>query len=153
MRINLGKVYNEVITIINKIDAKDSEEKMDSFVKHQLEGCMWSIRTQREVQTDGTVTVGTSHIVQIPEDAEYLPYKEWVKLEDKNNNFTISAGDYVIKGIVEEDITASNIRSVVKKYEPDAFQVQMFRDATKGEGFEHSTAGIMRFVEPYIIEG
>lgn len=153
MRANLGEIYNETITVINILDAKDSDEKQDAYVKHFLDGCMWNIRTARTVEQDGTVTVGTTHVVQIPEDAEYLPYKEWAKLADKSTHFTIRPKDYVVLGKVTEELTALNLRKVILNYEPEAFQVQAFRDATKGKGFEHSVKGIMRFTEPYIVEG
>lgn len=153
MRVNLGEIYSQKITIINKLDAKDSSEKMDSYFKHEIDRCMWEVQTVRTVEESGTVTVGTSHIVQIPEDADYLPYKEWAKLEDRGDFFTIRNGDYVVKGEVAEEVNATNIRKVIDIYEPEAFQVQTFRDATKKDGFVHATKGIKRFLEPYIIEG
>lgn len=154
MRVDLGKVYDQTITIVNKIDAKDSASKLDAFEKHVLHGCMWSLKTVRTVAEDGTVRIGTSHTVQIPESISYLPYKEWVRLEDRDSRFTIRTDDYIALGEVWEIIdSATTLRKVMANYEPDAFQVRAFRDATKGEGFEHSTAGAMRFAEPYIIEG
>lgn len=150
MRANLGKIYRETITVINKLDARDSKKKQDEYFKTVLRNCMWSLTTTRTVESDGTVTIGTSHRVQIPESGSYKPYNEWVKNQE---GFTIRAGDYVVKGVVEEDVNASNYKSVIKKYEPEAFEVQTFRNATKGEGFTHSTWGINRFTEPYVIEG
>lgn len=153
MRANLGEIYDDTITVINKLDAKDSALKTDSYFVTTLDHCMWSDRVNRTVGTDGTVQVATSHSVQIPEAENYLPYREWRQAENRADSFTLRAGDYVIRGKVEEDITASTIKNVVKLYEPDAFQIQAFRDATKGTGFEHSTEGIMRFTEVYYVEG
>lgn len=153
MRANLGKIYDETITIINKLDAKDAALKQDTYYKTVLNHCMWSDKVTRSVQADGTVTIGVAHQVQIPEAENYLPYREWKQASNRDDAFTLRAGDYVIKGEVTEDITASNIKSVAKLYEPDAFQIQAFRDATKGEGFTHSDNGIMRFAEVYYIEG
>lgn len=152
MRANLGKIYDETITVINKLDARDSAEKQDSYYKTVLFHCMWSTRTTRSVEPDGTVDVGTTSVVQIPESENYIPYKIWTK-EDKSEAFTIRAGDYIVKGVVTEEITAANVKKVLAQYEPDSFQVQAFRNATKGEGFTHSTTGIMRFTEAYIVEG
>lgn len=153
MRADLGKIYDDAITVINKLDARDSALKQDSYFVTTLEHCMWSDRVTRTVQSDGTVSIATSHQVQIPEAENYLPYRDWKKAENRADSFTLRAGDYVIRGIVEEDVTPDTLKSVVKLYEPDAFQIQAFRDATKGEGFEHSTAGIMRFTEVYYVEG
>lgn len=153
MRADLGKIYDETITVINKLDAKDSALKTDSYFVTTLDHCMWSDRVSRTVGTDGTVEVSTSHQAQIPEANNYMPYRDWKKAENRADSFTLRAGDYIIRGTVEEEITASTIKNVVKLYEPDAFQIQAFRDATKGEGFEHSTDGIMRFTEVYYVEG
>lgn len=152
MRVKLGKVYDQTVTVINKLDAKDSSQKQDEYFKHVFNHCMWSLVTTRDVDINGVVTIGTSHRVQIAENVDYLPYKEWVNA-DHEKVFTVRAGDYVVLGEVTEEITASTIRKVIPLYEPDAFQVQSFRDATKGEGFDHSTSGILRFIEPYVIEG
>lgn len=153
MRADLGQIYDDTITVINKLDAKDSALKTDSYFVTTLDHCMWADRVARNVGTDGTVQVATSHQVQIPEAENYLPYRDWRKAENRADSFTLRAGDYVIRGKVEEEITASTIKNVVKLYEPDAFQIQAFRDATKGKGFEHSTEGIMRFTEVYYVEG
>lgn len=152
MRVNLGKIYNQTVTVINKLDARDSSQKQDEYFIHVFDHCMWSLVTTRTVEGDGTVTIGTSHRVQIAENVDYLPYKEWIN-SDHETVFTVRAGDYVVLGEVTEEVTAANIKKVIQLYEPEAFQVQTFRDATKKEGFDHSTDGIMRFTEPYVIEG
>ena len=153
MYADLGAIYNETITVINKLDAKDSALKTDSYFVTTLENCMWSDYVSRTVGADGTVEVATSHQIQIPEANNYMPYREWRKAETRADSFTLRAGDYVIRGTVEEEITASTIKNIVKLYEPDAFQIQAFRDATKGAGFDHSTEGVMRFTEVYYVEG
>lgn len=153
MRVDLGKVYNETITVINKLDAKDSALKQDSYFVTTLEGCMWTVTQTRDVANDGTVIIGTVHAVQIPESENYMPYREWKRAENRADAFTLTTGDYVVRGAIEEDVNASNIKAVVKRYEPDAFQIQSFRDATKGAGFECTKSGIMRFAEMYYIEG
>lgn len=150
MYANLGEIYDDTISILNKLDARDSQSKTDEYFVTVIDHCMWSLVTTRTVESDGTVTIGTSHRVQIPENESYKPYKEW-KIDKEG--FTIRAGDYVVKGEVTEDVTSGNFRAIVKQYEPDAFEVQTFRDATKGKGFRHSVNGINRFIEPYIIEG
>lgn len=153
MLADLGAIYDETITVINRLDAKDSALKTDTYFVTTLEHCMWADKVSRSVQSDGTVNVGATHQVQIPEAENYMPYREWKKAETRADSFTLRAGDYVIRGRVAEDVNASTIRSVVKLYEPDAFQIQAFRDATKGEGFDHSTDGVMRFAEVYYVEG
>lgn len=153
MHADLGKIYDDTITVVNKLDAKDSALKQDSYFVTTLEHCMWYTKEERAIQSDGTVNIGIVHKVQIPESENYLPYREWRKAEARADSFTLRTGDYIIRGKVAEDISATTIRDVVRLYEPDAFQIQAFRDATKGDGFTHSTAGIMRFAEVYYVEG
>lgn len=153
MHVDLGTLYNDTITVINKLDARDATLKEDAYFKHTLNGCMWSETSQRAVSSDGTVDIGTVFRVQIPENPFYLPYKEWCKQGNRSDHFTVSHGDYIVLGEVEEEITAANLNKVMRLYEPNAFQVQHFRDLTHGEGMEHSTAGVMRFAEVLYIEG
>lgn len=153
MRADLGTIYDDTVTIVNRIDARDAGAMQDVYSKHVLRSCMWVAQSQRTVQSDGTVAIGTVHKVQVPESADYVPYREFAKMADRSGAFTVSQGDYIIRGEVAEDIDASTLKSVVASYEPDAFQVQHFRDSTKGAGFEHGTVGIMRFAECYYIEG
>lgn len=153
MFADLGKTYNETITVVNKLDARDSATRQDTYYTTVIDHCMWTVKSHRTVEADGTVVLATVNQVQIPESENYLPYREWRKTENRAEAFTIRNGDYLIKGEVEDEITAANVKQVVKLYEPDAFQVQTFRDATKGDGFSHSTDGVMRFTEVYVIEG
>lgn len=153
MRADLGKIYDDTITVINKLDAKDSLLKQDSYHKTVIDHCMWSVKSVRNVDNGGTVNIGTVHQVQIPESESYMPYREWRKRENREGSFTLRTGDYIVRGTVEEEIDATNIKKIMNQYEPDVFQIQAFRDATKGQGFDHSTAGIMRFSEVYYVEG
>lgn len=153
MHADLGAIYDDTITIVNKLDARDSALKTDTYFVTVLDHCMWSDKVSRTVQSDGTVKVATTHQVQIPEAENYIPYRDWRKAENRADSFTLRAGDYVIRGKVDEEINASTIKNVVKLYEPDAFQIQAFKDATKGNGFTHSTDGVLRFTEVYYVEG
>lgn len=153
MRADLGRIYDETITVVNRLDARDAGEQYDRYRATVLTGCMWSATATRSVQSDGSVVVGTVHRVQIPENDAFLPYREWSALADQAGRFTVRQGDYIVRGEVAEEIDAANVRRVIAAYEPDAFQVQHFRDLTKGEGFDHGTDGALRFAECYYVEG
>ena len=150
MLADLGTVYNETITIVNRLDAKDAPGKQDEYRKTVLTGCMWYAQATRSVQQDGTVTVGTNHRVQIPASPDYLPYREWAK---EQKGFTIRQGDFVVRGTVTEELEAGTAKRVLASYEPEVFQVQHFRDLSKREGLVYSDEGIMRFAECYYVEG
>lgn len=150
MYADLGTIYDETVTLVNRLDAKDGGSKQDEYRKTVLVGCMWDQTAQRTVQSDGTVVIGTVHRVQIPESPNYRPYRDWAK---DPSGFTLRQGDWLVRGEVAEELDASNVRKVLAQYEPDAFQVQHFRDLTKKEGFVHTTEGVMRFAECYYVEG
>lgn len=152
MRVS-PEIYNSTITVINKLDAKDAALSQDAYYKTVLKGCMWSDSSTRTVGSDGTVSIATAHRVQIPEMENYLPYREWMQPENRDAKFTVREGDYVVFGEVTEAVTPSNVRSIVKKFEPEAFQVQSFQDCTFGDGFNSSDKGWLRFAEVLSIEG
>lgn len=153
MRAYLGAIYDDTITVVNKLDARDAALKQDVYYTTTIDHCMWATKEARTVSSDGTVAIRAVHQVQIPENEAYLPYREWRKAESREGSFTLRSGDYVVRGRLDEQVTASNVRDLVDAHEPDAFQVQAFRDATKGAGFDHATDGIMRFTEVYYVEG
>ena len=150
MLAELGAIYDETLTVVNRLDAKDSDSKQDSYRKTVLHGCMWYGQSTRQVQQDGTVQIGTVHRVQIPESADYSPYKEWSKSLE---GFTLRQGDYIVRGEVVEELDAATVKRVMASYEPEVFQVQHFRDLTKREGLFNTPEGIMRFAECYYVEG
>lgn len=152
MRVS-PEIYNSTITVINKLDAKDAALSQDAYYKTILAGCMWSDSSTRTVGSDGTVSIATSHRVQIPEMDNYMPYREWMQPENRDTKFTVREGDYVVLGEVTEAVTPSNVRSIVKQFEPEAFQVQSFQDCTFGDGFNSSDTGWLRFAEVLSIEG
>lgn len=153
MRADASAIYDDTLTILNRIDARDAGEKQDVYLKTVLKGCMWSSQGTRSVQSDGTVVIGTVHRVQIPETEAYAPYRELAGMADRAGRFTLRQGDYVVRGEVTEAVDASNAKKVVAAYEPEAFQIQHFRDLTKGKGFSASRSGVMRFAECYYVEG
>lgn len=146
-------IYDATVTLINKLDAKDAALASDAYYKTVLHGVMWSDSTTRTVGSDGTVSIATSHNVQLPDFERYLPYREWCKAENRQDCFTVREGDWVVLGEVAEEVTSSTVRKVVALYEPDAFQVQSFRDLTHDSGLAYANAGWLRFAEVLSIEG
>lgn len=130
--ISLLEQYGEPITLINKLDAKDAALKQDVYYVTVIHGCMWFESFARATTSSGTVIPSTVHKVQIPEESKafYMPYRVWRKEESREGVFTIRDGDYIIRGIVDEPITASTVRTIVSDYEPDVFQVKAWRELT-----------------------
>lgn len=153
MRVNQDEFYNDTITILNKLDARDASLSEDVYYKTILTGCMWSEQSTRTVGSDGDVQIGTIFKIQIPEYSDYLPYKDWSKAENRDDHFTVSMGDYVIRGEVTEDITTNTLKNIVRLYEPNACQVQHFRDLTDDNGITHALGGFRDFIEVLYVEG
>lgn len=132
--------FDYTITILNKLKATHSATKLDVWKKTVLHNCFFSTQAIRNI-SGSTVSVGSNFICRIPKNEEYRPYNEWMQdLE----GFTFSTGDYIIKGeVIEDIITPNNIRSVIEKYKPNAFEIRFFKDNT----------GTVEFLEHYHLEG
>lgn len=126
--------FDYIITILNKLSYRDSPTKLDQWKSTVLENCAWSSNVVRTV-SGTTVSLGSAFIVRVPKSDDYHPYHEWAQSQ---NGFTFSLGDYIIKGVVNEEVTPNNILTVVNKYRPEAFEVKYFKDNTKTiEALEH----------------
>ncbi|MDE6357908.1 MAG: hypothetical protein K2L15_04895 [Eubacteriales bacterium] len=132
--------FNQKITVLNKIKATHSTTRLDVWKKTTLDSCFFNAQAVRNINGT-TVTMGNNFICRVPKNDNYRPYNKWI--EDLEG-FTFSTGDYIVKGEVTEDlITPDNIRKVVEKYKPNAFEVRFFKDNT----------GIIAFLEHYHLEG
>lgn len=121
--------FRHTITILNKRDGKDSPDHLDAWKKTVLHQCTW---VQKQIRAEGIeASVGAEYLVRVPPSAEYRPYSAW---KADMEGFTFSPGDYVIKVEIPESVTPENAQSVVNKYRPNAFEVQLFRDNT-GTGY------------------
>lgn len=131
MRVKLSDIYGETITLINKLDAKHALLKQDAYYVTILNNCMWSDEFKNGVSSSGVVTPTTIHRIQIPANAgNYVPYVEWRKLDARENVFTLRTGDYIVRGEITDQVDASNIRSIIADFEPNAFQVRAWRELT-----------------------
>lgn len=121
------------MTVLNKLAGKDSVDHMDMWKATVLHGCFWS--GQQDQSQSGRMTYsveineGASYLLRVPQSEDYRPYREW---KANMEGFTFSTGDYIIRGAVVEEITPETVQSVVEKYRPDAFEVQLFKDNTDG---------------------
>ena len=145
MKINKNKqqlltTFNCTITILNKLDGINSKTGLDVWKKTVLHNCFFSTQAIRNI-SGTTVSIGNNFVCRIPKNNNYKPYNEWI---DNLEGFTLSTGDFIIKGEIEEDIiTPNNIRSVVEKYSPNAFEIRCFKDNTN----------TIKVLEHYHLEG
>ena len=118
----LKDIYNQEVTILNKLKRTDSGTNKDVWYKTHLTGVGWYTNTDRTVNTSGVV-VGTYKTVLIPFTGKYLKYKDW-KISDKGNYYTMSNGDYIVLGNVDEDVTDTNVIQVMQSYGEDCCVVK-----------------------------
>src|SRR5690625_3668132 len=105
MKINKNKqqllpTFNCTITILNKLDGINSKTGLDVWKKTVLHNCFFSTQAIRNI-SGTTVSIGNNFVCRIPKNNNYKPYNEWI---DNLGGFTLSTGDFIIKGEIEEDI-------------------------------------------------
>lgn len=109
----LTPAFTETITLLNKLDAKDSTSGMDEWKSTILHNCAWSEKAVRSVQNN-VVSVGRTIVVRIQASPDFRPYSEW---KDGMNGFTLRTGDCIVRGVVSEEVTADNVKSVLAAHE------------------------------------
>ena len=130
MKINKNQMlptFGDTITILNKLKAIHSASKMDIWKKTVLDNCFFSSQAVRNIKGT-TVTMGNNFICRVPKNKDYSPYNEWSK---DLTGFTFSTGDFIVNGIVtEEIIDANNIKKIIEQYKPNTFEIRFFKDNT-----------------------
>lgn len=103
------------ITICNKLDRRDSATGLDVWYKTVLRGIKYKKdKITSVVNTE--VSMGNSFTILIPFSDGYLQYPQW-KNSSRDMHYTMSQGDYIFFGEVEEEVTPNNIIKLKSKYE------------------------------------
>lgn len=129
----LKNIYNQRVTILNKLKRTDSLTAKDVWYKTVLDDVAWYASAERTA-TSSAVFIGTYIKVLIPFHNEYLPYIQWKETGNQDENFTMSLGDYIILGDVPEEITADNVIKTIQKYGDNVCQVKHFQENHKRFG-------------------
>ena len=108
-------IYNETVTILNKLQRADGDTGQDVWYKTILTDVAW-YRDSARSAGNHDVYIGSYITILVPFHEEYVDYLEWKNLKNKEDFYTMSTGDYVIRGIVEEEIDASNVVKTLDKY-------------------------------------
>lgn len=111
----LKNIYNQKITILNKLKRTDNSTGSDVWKKFVVDDVAWYTKSARSAG-GSTVFIGTYITVLFPFHEEFLPYMEWKNAGMQEGHFTMSSGDYIILGDVPETITANNIVKTLEKY-------------------------------------
>ena len=119
----LENIYNQRVTILNKLKRTDSKTGVDVWRKSIVDDVVWYTKSARSAGSS-SVFIGTYITVLFPFNSRYLPYMEWKKPGNQEEHFTMSSGDYIILGDVPENITANNIIKVLEGYGENVCQVK-----------------------------
>lgn len=119
----LENIYNQRVTILNKLKRTDNKTGVDVWRKSTVDNVVWYTKSARSAGSS-SVFIGTYITVLFPFNSRYLPYMEWKKPGNQEEHFTMSSGDYIILGDVPENITANNIIKVLEGYGENVCQVK-----------------------------
>lgn len=111
----LTNIYNETVTVFNKLRRPDSIMGKDVWHKTVISDAAWYRQSERDINGTSAV-IGTYKKVLIPFHDNFLRYIEWKTPGNQEGHYTISVGDYVVLGLVEEEITGENIVNTLEKY-------------------------------------
>ena len=123
----LKNIYNQKITILNKLNRVDSLTGLDVWYKTVIDDAAWYKSVERGVTTT-SVVISPFIKVEIPFHDNFLPYDEWKQNGMQVGNYTMSANDYIVLGEVEEDINAQNVVATMKKYGENVCTVKFHKE-------------------------
>ena len=76
--MSMNQNYIHTITLYNRIQAADSEDKREHWQRTVIYNCFW--KSEVKTSFSGTqASVQNTYVVRIPDDERYLPYAEYAK--------------------------------------------------------------------------
>lgn len=95
--------WNTTVTIFNKYE--DTQTNIITWYKHTVNGCFWKY-TGDKVQVGEVVLETNNTICRVPENDAFLERYQWEQLPNDRmaDYFTLSPGDIVVKGSVDDTI-------------------------------------------------
>ena len=134
---------NGNITLLNRLKRKDSVTNTDVWYKTKIQNCVY--KKDRITTVNGTVvSMGQAFTILIPFTGNYLPYKDWKKLEDKTGFYTLSEQDIIILDDVIEEVTSQNITQIKNDYEPNTCEIRSIEQVNQvfSVQFEFRVSGV-----------
>jgi hypothetical protein len=132
---------DKTVTLYNRYDGMDANGRTAiTWYRRILPNCFWD--EEFGTATIGVTELNTHNIVcKIPQDAAYLPYLDWAACEERDEHFTLSRGDIIILGAVEDEVSVGmTANQLLDKYaRSGAMTVQTASDKTTGP-LPHYTA-------------
>lgn len=136
--------YIHTLTIYNCLRAEDNpDSKKDVWYRTVLHDCYYK-NVMGRVDSDKTSRMQNAYVARIPEHPAYLPYREWIKKEERESYFTVRLGDVIVKGECMDEITGRSpdtATDLLQRDKPDAFKVTAFSDNTSHQRSRHYRVG------------
>ena len=132
----------ETVTLYNRRLVAGADGRMrEVWRRRVLRGCSW-VRAHERVRDDGIVRYAASIVCRIPADPDYRSPGAWDALDAPEGTFTLAAGDILVRGAVEDEITEDfSAAALLKKYERGgAMVVQSAKENTAVPGLAHYVA-------------
>lgn len=140
---NYPKWWDTTVTVYNKY--VDPQTQVITWYRTVIDGCFWK-DTGNKVTINNVVLETNNIICRIRKDERFLERSAWVALtnDEMGNHFTLSPGDIIIKGSIDEDIneykSGKRATDLAKKYKAlqGCMEIQAATDNTGGgRGNEH----------------
>lgn len=140
---NYPSWWNTTITIYNRYE--DPQTQLVRWYKHVVEKCFWKYSGDKV--TVNNVVLDTNNIIcRIRVDKQFLEKHQWVLVpnDEMSNYFTLSQGDIIVKGEVDDEIdeyqSGKRSSDLKKKYKSlqGCMEIQEWSNNTGGgRGNEH----------------
>lgn len=123
----------DIITIANRLNRVDSITGLDAWYKSFLSNVDYS--KEKISNINGTqVSVGESFNILIPFTGRYVPYLKWKDMEDKDNYYTLSQGDFIFLLKIDDEILPDNIMQIRNKYRSYVCEVRSILEVDRKNG-------------------
>lgn len=133
--------WNTTITVYNKHE--DPASRKIAWHKYVVHNCFWKYTGNKIVVGETALETNTT-MCRIPVHRAYLEPYQWDSAEDKSAYFTLSPGDILVKGevedIVDEYVSGQRSSDLLAKYKKLQGCMTIERSAVnagQGRGSEH----------------
>ena len=129
-------VFNEKVTVYNHY--KDAIHN-DKWQKTVLDQCMWK-KTVTKTVSDGRIQIDDSVSLTILNQDGYLPPKQFAKLEDKSEKWTLNPTnnlDIVVLGEIDVEITDDYTITNLRNDFDDVMTIKSVSDNTRRDHLKH----------------
>ena len=139
MNLSLLPVFNQSITVY--VPFTDPVTRITSWYRYKAPRCYYG-SSRIQAFADKELYKLNKTLVRIPKRSDFIAYKNWANIPDRVNSFTLDVGCIIVKGDVGDDIPENNSGAeLLKKYRPEAFIVNTFKDNTGSPGEHYFASG------------